>query len=451
MAKVLVIDGDAEVCETISAYLEELGHESLCHGNASGAVDLAEKEGCDLVMLSLHLPDGRGVDIMPGLKLAQGHPDLILLLGQDDGDGDDIATRYGAWDHIGKPVSGTRLAMCLRRALKYREQSTVKVRSVPYKGFVAPGRGSAIKELMHSLLKLAAAEGPVLVFGEKGAMKSRYARSVHDNSARSGQPFVMFDCMSLPRELALRMFVTENSAKGKTLAPNILEQVGRGTLYVKNIEAMPLDALEALGPMLHAEKGRCGTKNACRLVASADQEPGSLSGNGALPEVVADALTVNMLRVPPLRRRKEDIPDIVSQRLLERALNLGGDVKGVSSGFLDALADYDWPGNDVELAQVLDRACTRSGRQPMLFLEHLPEALGGAPEVVPGILPGYREYRDSALSGAEKAYLLDVIEQSQGNHKIAESITGLSRSRLYELLSKYDLTFKGAARKNNWR
>jgi two-component system NtrC family response regulator len=170
-----------------------------------------------------------------------------------------------------------------------------------------------------------------------------------------------------------------------------------------------------------------------------------------LPEEIEGVLVSNMLRVPPLRRRKEDIPDIVNQHLFFSAQDRGGEIKGVSSEFLDALADYDWPGNDMELAQVLDRASKLSGRQPMLLIEHLPEALGGAAEMSTKTLPSYREYRDSALSGVEKAYLLDVIEHSRGDHKIAENITGLSRSRMYELLSKYDLTFKSVARKNRRR
>jgi two-component system NtrC family response regulator len=125
----------------------------------------------------------------------------------------------------------------------------------------------------------------------------------------------------------------------------------------------------------------------------------------------------------------------------------------MSDGFIKALQDHNWPGNDAELSSVLEKVCAFSTRQPMLLREHLPESLGGrmtdkASRNPIGMFPNYREFRENLLAGAERAYLLDVIEFSEGNHTRAEEMTGLSRSRLYELLSKYGLTFKSVSRKN---
>jgi len=447
MANVLVIDGSADVGDAIAAYLEGLGHRCVHHNALAGALELAEQEAGDLVMLALDLPDGRGSDIIPRLKLLESKPEIILLLTEADGEGEDVAGRYGAWDYLRKPVADKQLGLCLMRALRYREQAVEKVRAVPLEGFVIPGRSDIKRRLALELVNLARSGGPVLVTGEKGTFKARYARSLHDNSGRNGHPFVMFDCMSMPPEFARQLFIERTGQEGCGLAPNFAERVGRGTLYIKNIEAMPPEATQVMAEMFGPDNRGGAAGATCRLIVSSEKDLTGQSGNGALPDQIAAVLAANMLRVPPLRRRKEDIPDIAHAFVFDWALKNGGDVKGLSQGLLEALDAYDWPGNDVELIKTLEQAAQRAGRQHLLLVDHLPTRLGGVGDPVDNALPAYRDFRDRMLESAERAYLEDVIEQSGGSHKKAELITGLSRSRLYELLSNHGLTFKSATRK----
>lgn len=452
MARVLVIDGEPRVCEDIAAALDKLGHVAVCHGGASGAVELAEKESCDLVILAHTLPDGRGTDLIPRLKLVTGHPEIIMLMADGDGDGNEIIGRYGAWDHVKKPLDDLQLGLSLMRALKYREHYLEKVRSVPMLGFAIAGSGREMKQTLELLLELSAKDKPVFIMGEKGTMKSVYARALHDCSARSENPFVSFDCMSLPVDLAQSMFAVSNSEGQTTFSRNMINKIGRGTLFMKNIEALPQPVYETLIRMQvePGAKRRMGLD--FRLVVSSTQDLRSLSDLGVFPKRLADVLIANTLRIPPLRRRKDDIPETAHRRSMDLAKKNDSDVKGMSAGFINALQDHDWPGNDAELSSVLEMVCAFSTRQPMLLKEHLPESLGGrmtdkASRNPIDMFPNYREFRENLLTGAERAYLLDVIEFSEGSHTKAEEITGLSRSRLYELLSKYGLTFKSVSRK----
>jgi two-component system NtrC family response regulator len=259
--------------------------------------------------------------------------------------------------------------------------------------------------------------------------------------------------MSLPVDLAQSMFAVTNGEGQATFSENMMDKIGRGTLFMKNIEALPQPVHETLIRM-HVEPGakrRMGLD--FRLVVSSTQDLRSLSDLGVFPKRLAEVLIANTLRIPPLRRRKGDIPEAAHRRLMDMAKKGGADVKGMSDGFIKALQDHNWPGNDAELSSVLEKVCAFSTRQPMLLREHLPESLGGrmtdkASRNPIGMFPNYREFRENLLAGAERAYLLDVIEFSEGNHTRAEEMTGLSRSRLYELLSKYGLTFKSVSRKN---
>jgi two-component system NtrC family response regulator len=452
MARVLVIDGEPAVRETIEAYLDGLGYASVPHERMAGAVELAENEHCDLVLLAHELPDGRGTDIIPRLKLVSGHPEIIIMLRDEDGDGFEVARRYGAWDHIRKPLLENQFGPCLSRALKYRDGISGKERREPMTDFKIAGSGSEIKRTLSELLDLAAGDRTVLVSGEKGTMKSVYAKRLHEESPRRKQPFVIFDCLSLPPDLAQSMFAVENGDGRSSFSAGIIDKVGRGSLFMKNIEALPRAAHETILRMQREPSARREMGVDFRLIASTDKNLKDLNGYGIIPKPLAELLAANKLRIPPLRRRKEDIPEMASRLLLRKGFDGAGDVKGMSAEFLRALMQYSWPGNDAELASVLDRVCLFSSRQPMLLPEHLPESMGGSmcdresPDAM-DMFPTYREHRESMLSGAERSYLIDVIELSKGNHKKAEAITGLSRSRLYELLSKYGLTFKSVSGK----
>lgn len=307
------------------------------------------------------------------------------------------------------------------------------------------GESVAMRELFAVLERVAPTDVTVLIEGESGTGKELAARAIHQASERKDAPYVVFDCASIPRDLAEselfghRRGAFSGAVEDRTGA---LQRAHGGTICLDEIGEMPLDLQPKLLRALETGDVRrvgddVGTKIDVRVVASTNRDLAAEARRGNFRPDLLYRLEVVKLRMPPLRHRPEDIAGLVARMLKGRVADddtIGGDN-------LRKLIGYAWPGNVRELRNVIDRALALAPK-PAAF-DRLVINLGDvAPLTIGYSFPGvasevpYKEAKQQLLSSFEQAYAEALMDRHQGNVSQAASAAGLSRKALYDLLKR---------------
>jgi len=464
MARILINDDDRGVCAVLARILGGMGHDLVEAYTAAEGLAAARGQEFDLVFLDVRMPDGSGLDILPEIRQTPAQPEVVIITGEADPDGAELAIKNGAWDYIGKPVTPQNIRLVVNRVLQYREEkASVKPPAVLHRDGII-GSGPVMEHCLELLAQAAANDSNVLITGETGTGKEVFARAIHRNSSRSGRDFVVVDCAALPSTLVESILF--GHARGAFTGADrdqdgLISQAHGGTLFLDEVGELPLTMQKAFLRVLEDGRFRpvgARQEQACdfRLVAATNRDLDQQVIDGRFRRDLLFRLRVLHIEVPPLRDRDEDIRALVmyhTARLCERK---GIGIKGFSPEFLVALGEYDWPGNVRELVNTLDRALAAAGGEPTLYPKHLPTnirvelarakvvpAEEPAPEVDidPGAaLPTIKDFRDQGIARLEKQYLKELLRRTGRNAKEACRVSGLQRSRFYELLRKYDLT-----------
>jgi DNA-binding NtrC family response regulator len=308
------------------------------------------------------------------------------------------------------------------------------------------GFGPSHRRLLDQVRLAAASTTPVLIVGEAGTGKRQVARTIHQNGPGRQQPLVPFDCEALPVEILEReLFGRDKHASDETdPSPNAGEtarprlSMGDGsTLLIREILMLPRDLQERLVASLDTP---------VRLLATTAVDPTSALECEQLRPELYFALTTLVVRLQPLRERRDELPAL-AQHLLERTNQRGGKQKtGFSPQAISALLAYDWPGNLRELARVIDHAHTQTdGGGPLVAVEDLPASIRGhlaggypAPELQNPIKP-----LDELLTEVERRLIETALRQSRANKSRAAELLGISRPRLYRRIKELNLPDEG--------
>jgi DNA-binding NtrC family response regulator len=312
------------------------------------------------------------------------------------------------------------------------------------------GGALRMREIFAILERVAPTDVTVLVEGESGTGKELVARSIHAASSRADKPYVVFDCASVPRELAeSELFGHRRGAFSGAVADRAgaFQQAHGGTIFLDEIGEMPLELQPKLLRVLEtAEVRRVGDdqmrKIDVRVIAATNRDLAAEVRRERFRADVLYRLEVVKVRVPPLREHIEDIPVLVRHLLREQ---IGPDAL-IEGENLQRLMAYSWPGNVRELRNVLERAVALS-EPPVTFdkliinlgpVETMPSTLGGAFPGVASPLP-FKEAKEQLLTSFERAYLDALLARHKGNLTQAAAAAGLSRKHLYDLLEKHDV------------
>ena len=316
------------------------------------------------------------------------------------------------------------------------------------------GESVASREVFSVLERVAGTDVTVLLEGESGTGKELAARSLHRASRRADKPYVVFDCTSVPRELAESELFGHKKGAFSGATSDREGAFGRadgGTLFLDELGELPIDLQPKLLRVLETGEVRAvgsdsPSKVDVRVVAATNRDLHAEVKRGAFRADLLYRLDVVKVRLPPLRQRPEDIPGLVA-RLLTGLLPEGDAIKGAN---LERLLNYSWPGNVRELRNVLSRAVSlaRGGpERPAVHFDQLVFNLGpasNAPATIGFEFPGvsrplpYKEARGQLLESFERAYVAALMERHQGNVMRAAEAAGLSRKHLYELIRKVD-------------
>jgi len=457
MAKILIIDDDPLLAETVADKLESLDHESETAMSLAAGLQSAQEGDFDIILLDVYLPDGNGLKSIEQLRIVPSTPQVIIITGQGDPDGAELAIRHGAWCYLEKSSIIKEISLPLARALQYRQavhNKRAAIEAVERDQLV--GESPRFLRCLEILANAAASETSVLVSGESGTGKEAFARAIHANSLRSRGNFVVVDCTALPEQLVESVLF--GHVKGAFTGADrsnrgLIRHADKGTLFLDEIGELPLATQKSFLRVLQ-ERTFCpvGSQEEChsdfRLICATNRDLAQLTQQGEFREDLLYRLRGLSLHLPPLRERQGDIPLLVDHFLSRLVHRYGQEPKECLPEVMELLCSYAWPGNVRELSQAIESAFAQAVYSPVLFSQHLPlhirtaharanvQRHPSANTVVydsDGAVLSWREAKEAF----ERDYTRSLLHRCEGNIMEAGRVSGLSRTRLYQLLKKY--------------
>lgn len=466
MANVLIIDDDEGICNVLSKMVEGIGHDATCALSLEEGLKQVSSKTFDVVYLDVRLPDGDGLDALPRIVRGPLSPEVIIITGEGDPDGAELAIKSGAWAYIEKPASIQKMTLPLVRALQYRREKAATKQAKVLKREEIVGSSPQLQECLDLVAHIANSNANVLITGETGTGKELFARTIHNNSSRAGKNFVVVDCTALPETLVESiLFGHEKGAfTGADKARiGLVREADGGTLFLDEVGELSLtvqkDFLRVLQEYHFRPLGsNKEVKSDFRLISATNRDLEKTVESGQFRQDLFFRLRSLTLELPPLRTRPQDIKELTMHYMVKLCERYEIETKGFSPEFLEAMTAYHWPGNVRELLQTIERVLTIARFEPTLFPQHLPTQIrvhearasvgkdGGVkdrPEessYPAKMIPSLQDVREAALSKVERQYLEDLMLVTKRNIKEACRIARLSRSRLYHLLQKHGIS-----------
>lgn len=443
MAKILVIDDEHSILETLEMFLSEKGHTVYTAPTGDDGLALFARHQPDLVILDIRLPDRDGLDILSQIQHSASPAKVIMITAFQDMETTIQAMKHGAYDYIHKPLDIDDLEKAIKHALQVLEieqhgaASKTARPSEPSKIII--GKSGRMLEVFKLIGVLCQNRAPVLIQGETGTGKELTARMIHQNSPDHKEPFVIFDCSSVVETLLeSELFGHEKGAftgasqtnKGK------IEVAGRGTLFLDEVGELPLPLQKKfLGFLQRQEYMRVGGHQVlrahCRILAATNRDLAAMAQHGQFREDLYYRLKVVTLQIPPLRERLSDLPLLVTHFLHKINAELGTDVWNLQDGVINRLMAHPWTGNVRELENVLVEAVVRA-RGKVILVEDLENVFKLSAEAQHGFSP-------SSLTSMEKEHIEHILTEVAWNRTEAARRLGISLPTLRSKIRKYGI------------
>jgi DNA-binding NtrC family response regulator len=447
--RILIVDDEEPSRELCRLALQQSGRELVLCANAGQALEEFSGGSFDLVITDMVMPGLTGMELLERLKAQASDTPVLLMSGKGSIPLVVKAMRLGAADFIEKPLIDPEvLALAVRRALRARrleeENRSLRAELQQLKSQPHLVGGPALSQVMRTVERIAPLDLTVLITGETGTGKEVLARRIHTLSPRSDKSFVALNCGGIPEGLLESLlFGHEKGAFTGAVkrTAGYFEKAHRGTLLLDEIGDMPLTLQVKLLRVLQERSfqrvgGEVTVEVDCRVIASTHRNLRRMVEEGAFREDLFYRLNVLQLHAPPLRERREDLPQLVQHFLRSVAARLGKERCVLSDQALECLADYSWPGNVRELENVIERAVALASGE-RIDVGDLPEEVRGIKSS--GISVGAIVPFSQAKDDFERNYLLEILAQSHGSVTKAAQISGIPRQNLYLKLKKYSL------------
>ncbi|WP_141592306.1 sigma-54 dependent transcriptional regulator [Myxococcus sp. AB056] len=363
-ASVLIVDDEKNILLTLSQSLQLAGYQTHLANSGQVALDVVSARPVDAVLMDVKMPDMDGLTALA--KLTELKPELPVIMMSGHGTIDTAvkATQLGARDFLEKPIARERLLVALRNVLKHQAaMAELQELRAQLGRYDMVGSGPAMQRIFSLIQRTAPSEGRVLITGENGTGKELIARALHQHSKRKGQPFVKLNCAAVPHELIeSELFGHEKGAftGAVSVRRGKFELAHEGTLFLDEIGDMP-QAMQAklLRVLQEGELERVGGaethKVDVRVVAATNKNLEAEIAAGRFREDLYYRINVVQIHSPPLRERREDLPDLIKTFLDEACAKNGRRPLTLSPDALAVMSAYDYPGNVRELRNLVER------------------------------------------------------------------------------------------------
>lgn len=365
MAKILVVDDERSIRNTLKDILEFEKHQVTLAENGKEGLDLAENNFFDLIFSDIRMPEMDGVELLTALKEKEIEAPVVMISGHGTIDTAVDCIKKGAFDFIEKPVDLNRLLITIKNAL---DKSTLVAETKTLKRKVAGryqmiGETPAIQKVRDLIDRVAPTEARVLITGSNGTGKEIVARLLYEQSNRSGAPFVEVNCAAIPSELIeSELFGHEKGAFTSAVKQRIgkFEQADGGTIFLDEIGDMSLSAQTKVLRVLQENKlSRVGSDKSIkvdvRVFAATNKNLQEEIAKGNFREDLFHRLNVIPIHVPDLEDRKDDIPLLVNYFIEQICSEQGTQIKQIDKAAITLLQQKTWNGNIRELRNVVER------------------------------------------------------------------------------------------------
>jgi DNA-binding NtrC family response regulator len=382
-ATVLVVDDEETARMVISEFLRSKGYEVLEAGTLTDARAVISKGVADIIILDVRLPDGYGPHLLTETSRLPLRPQVIIVTAHGEVSMAVEAMKNGAQDFMEKPIDLLELEKSVNRAAEVifmrRELAHFRSNKDNLDEFIV-GDTPQMKHILELAGRASESSVSVLITGPTGTGKEVLAKYIHRNGPRSGKPFIDINCPAIqPTMFESELFGHEaGSFTGATNKRNgLMEIADGGILFLDEISSMPVD-LQAKFLRALEERAfrRVGGTNLIRVdvqvIAASNRDLKEMIARHEFREDLYYRLKVVDLDLPPLAERRQDIPELVGYMIRKFNKRLGANILDVSPAAMQALIDYDWPGNIRELSNAIERAVVFCD-EPTIDLNHLPK------------------------------------------------------------------------------
>jgi len=447
MIRVLAVDDEEPFRRLLKKELTRKGFYAEVAPDGENALALLRTESYDVILLDILMPGIDGISLMKKLKADPATPAIIVLTGKATVETAVEAMKHGAYDYLTKPYKLDELVVIINRAY---EIGTVKIKKEQFRqellrkewpvGFV--GKSAGIRNILSLIRKIAPVDSPVLIQGESGTGKELVANTLWHYSRRSTSPFIALNCATLSENLIeSELFGHEKGAftDAHQTKYGIVEVVDKGTLFLDEIGDMPWGLQAKLLRFLDSgEFRRVGSnkpfKVNVRVIAATNKDLAEIVRNSGFRQDLYYRLNVINITIPPLRERREDIPELSRHFLKKYSQNLSKNVSGFTQDALEILTNYQWPGNVRELENVIERSVILCDSEEIGREELSAAAFSSSTE------KGYRpSAEDLSLEEMEKNHIPKALEAARGNLSKASQLLGIDRKTLYLKMKKYGI------------
>ena len=426
---VLVVDDEPDICELLSITLERMSLAPHIAGTIGAAQRMLKTEQFDLCLTDMRLPDGDGLDLVKWIQQYSPSVPVAVLTAHGNMETAVRALKLGAFDFVSKPLDLPGLRKLVAAAIKLSDTSDADTSVF---GPRLLGASSAMQHLREMIARVARSQAPVHIYGESGTGKELVAKLIHESGPRRDGPFVPVNCGAIPSELMeSELFGHKRGSFTGAVSDKkgLIQSAESGTLFLDEIADLPLHMQVKLLRVIQekavrpiGEQSEVGTD--VRILSATHKNLAGLVAEGKFREDLFYRVNVIELRVPSLRERPEDVPELAEAvlRRLGRRMKITNPLLGKDA--LAALEAYTFPGNVRELENILERAITlsTSGEIRISDIQLRPSPTGSTPVAN---ATGGGALGDQ-LEDIERDAILKALEQTRYNKTAAAKVLGMS-------------------------
>jgi len=446
--RILVVDDEASHRTMLKAVLGSEGYQIFEADDGKTAIEAVEREFYDLILMDVRMTELDGIEAMQEIKKISPAIPIVIMTAYASVKTAVDALKSGAYDYLTKPLDIEELKILIHKALDHyrlREENIVlKERLADRFDFSRIiGKSKPMKDLFEALAMIAPSDATVLLYGESGTGKEIVANALHENSPRARKPFIKVSCAALPETLLeSELFGHERGAFTGAIGRKAgrFQLANGGTIFLDEVSEMsPTTQVKLLRVLQEREFEPLGSTKTIRvdirIIAATNKNLEEEVKKGNFREDLFYRLNVVPIELPPLRRRKEDIPLLAKHFLNIYCEKTETPIKGFLLKTMDLMIRYDWPGNIRELENAIERAvlfCQGEYISP----QDLPHAVHGAEDED---LPRVAVPSGMTLKEVEREVILQALEEAEGNRTQTARILGISRKTLQNKLKEYGI------------
>ena len=429
-AVVLIVDDEPDLCELLSITLGRMGIESRAVSDIAGARSALKDGHFDLCLTDMQLPDGNGLDLVEWLAANQPELPVAVITAHGNVETAVRALKLGAFDFVSKPLDLADLRKLVAQAIKLAGRDFGAETGI----IVAPrllGQSPAMEQLRELISRVARSQAPVHIAGESGTGKELVAQLIHESGARRDAPFVPVNCGAIPGELMeSELFGHKRGSFTGAIADKagLVQTAEGGTLFLDEVADLPLHMQVKLLRLIQEKTVRpVGEQREVpvdvRILSATHKDLAALVAGGAFREDLFYRVNVIEIKVPSLRARLEDVPDLARSILARLARRSRLEVPEIAADAMKLLVGYHYPGNVRELENVLERALTLCSDGHItaadINIRPGPSATVGGVTVSDGAL-------DEQVEHIERDAILKALEQTRYNKTAAARVLGIT-------------------------